>query len=356
MNSAVWTLLAVLAAASIPDDGRAQASTATVKRYPWDRRPVECLQSPAKTAGKCLADDWPTFWEAVWHVNLLVADPDVDLLERAEKELGFSTRRFATGQYFFDAWFLGLDTQLYSPAEPEYRMVNDWAKAKGEGGYVKIVEALLRYSEAWKARGPGYPNTVTREGWDIYERKLREADQTLDSASDLVKRTGPWYVMKLRIAYQLPELEGSRASLLRAGSGSWPEYVRVYATAMTYSSPAWGGTYAEIDRIARLAVTNTRAKWGASYYPLVYQGMQRSNCGCDVVGSHVDWNLMKKGFRDYEARSQPDQLYFAFSSGAACSMRDRPETRRLLDLADKLNPKRRVGPPDPCREFAYPAT
>jgi hypothetical protein len=65
---------------------------------------------------------------------------------------------------------------------------------------------------------------------------------------------------------------------------------------------------------------------------------------------------MKKGFRDYEARSRADEIYFMSAVNLACSMRDRAETRRLLDLLDRLNPKRRVGPPDPCREFAFSAT
>ena len=344
-----------LALALMAGSGAAHAQ-APAKRYPWV---AECLATKAKPPAECAADDWPNYAETKRRVDQLILDPDYDpsydLLQRAESELGYSEKRFASGQYYFDAWFLSLDSVLSLPYDHVYRSVSGWAKAKGEDGYVKLAEARLRYAEAWKARGPGLPNTVTPEGWDVYRRKLREADQTLDAGSERLKRTGPWYVMKLRIAYQLSELKGSRAELLKAGSELWPEYVKIYATPMAFSAPAWGGRYAEAERIARFAVEKTKSKWGASYYPLVYLEMFRSGCGCELPDTEADWRLMKQGFRDLEARGGAyENMVNAFAS-LACTVRDRPEARRLLELADKLKKDRSAGAPDPCREFAFRA-
>jgi len=356
VSRTAWFLGFIVLAGNGVAVSNAQAADAAGKRYPWDTRPPECFLPNAKPSQQCVADDWPNYGESKRRVDHLILDPDYDLIERAENELGFSDRRFASGQYYFDAWFLSLDSVVGFANDLAYRSVEGWAKAKGEGGYVKLAEARLRYAEAWKARGPGLPSTVMREGWDIYLRKLREADRALDSGSERLKRTGPWYVMKLRVAYQLPELEASREALLQAGSKLWPEYVKIYATAMAFSSPMWGGTFEEVDGVARIAVEKTRAKWGASFYPLVYQEMFRSGCNCTVQESGADWNLMKQGFRDYEARRSTDEAYFRAFANLACAMRDRAETRRLFDLTDKLSPKRPAAPPDPCREFAYTAT
>jgi len=358
MSNTFWAFFGflVLAGSGVAFSQTQAPGTAPPKRYPWDKRPPECFLPDTKPSQQCTADDWPNYADTKWRVDHLILDPDFDLLQRAENELGFSDKRFASGQYYFDAWFLSLDSVLALPTELVYRSVSGWAKAKGAGGYVKLAEARLRYSEAWNARGRGFPNTVTFEGWDIYQRKLREANQALDSGSDRLKRTGPWYVMKLRIAYQLPELEGSREELLAAGSRLWPEYTKIYATAMAFSSPTWGGTFEEVDRIARFAVEKTKATWGASWYPLVYQEMFRSGCDCTVAESEADWDLMKRGFRDYEARGRANEGYLRAFASLACTMRDRPEARRLLELGDKLSPNRPAGPPDPCREFAFSTT
>ena len=304
---------------------------------------------------QCKVDDWPDYGESKRRVDRLFVEPDFDLIERAENELGFSEKQFASGYYHFDAWFLSLDQMMKYESQALYQVVDGWAKAKGEGGYVKLAEALLRLGEGSQAY-QGYSNTVTPEARDIYRRKLREANQILDSVSDRLKRTGPWHVVKLRAAYQLPELKGSREQLLAAASKAWPEYAKIYTAAMEFSLPTYGGSYEEVDRIARLAVERTKAKWGASLYAIVYQQMAKFVCACTLTDSKVDWNLMKQSFRDYEARGRATEGVYRAYADLACVMRDRPEARRLLEHADKLDTDRRAGPPDPCREFAFSST
>ncbi len=357
MRTSLSTLLVFLVTAGgCSADAHAQApGAASAKRYPWDMRQPKCFLPDAIPSAQCKANDWPDYGESKRHVDRLLVEPDFDLIERAENELGFSEKQFASGYYHFDAWFLSLDQMLKYQSQHLYQVVSGWAKAKGEDGYVKLAEALLRYGEGWQAR-QGYSNTVTPEAKDIYRRKLREANQILDSASDRLKRTGPWYVVKLRIAGQLPELEGSREELLAAGSRLWPEYTKIYATAMEFSLPAWGGTYEKVDTIARFAVERTRAKWGTSWYAIVYQQLARFVCECTLADSEADWDLMKQSFRDYEARGRADESVFKAYADMACTMRDREEARRLLEQSDKLSPNRPAGPPDHCREFAFSTT
>jgi len=341
-----------------PIDAYAQRAIPLPKRFPWDQRPPKCfLPGAMEMMGVYCAPppNWPNYGETTNRVERLIIDPDFDLLERAETELGFSRDKFPSGQYYFDAWFLALDTLFTLPSEPLYATASAWAKAKGEDGYVKLAEALMRYGEAWAARGTGYANTVTPEAWDIYRRKLREADQVLDSASDKVKRMGPWHVAKLRVAYQVPELKSSRASLLEAASAAWPDYPPIYTAAMRYSLPKWGGSYEEVDRIARLALERSEGM-GASMYVVVYERMFHSECNCTLPESAVDWDLMKKGFRDIEASGQADGYTLKAYANFACQMRDREEARRLLQLSDRLRIRRGAEPPDPCREFAFSPT
>ena len=337
-------------------DAYAQApAAASVKRYPWDMRQPKCFLPDAIPSPQCKANDWPDYGESKRHVDRLLVEPDFDLIERAENELGFSEEKFASGYYYFDAWFLSLDTMLRYQTQPMYKMVSDWAKAKGEGGYVKLAEALLRYAEGRQAR-QGYSNSVTPEAKEIYWRKLREANQILDSASDRLKRAAPWHVVKLRFAYQLPELKESREELLVAASRLWPEYVKIYTAAMEFSLPAYGGSYEQVDEVARFAVERTKAKWGASWYAIVYQQLARFVCECTLADSNADWDLMKQAFRDYEARGRADENVLKAYADMACTMRDRKEARRLLEQSDKLNPNRPAGPPDHCREFAFSTT
>jgi hypothetical protein len=354
VTKSLCLLLALAASSGVT---LAQAPGAVpAKRYPWDQRQPKCFLPDAIPAGLCKSDDWPDYGETKRRVDRLIVQADYDLLDRAEGELGFSDKQFPSGYYYFDAWFSSLDELVTYQDRRVYEVVDGWAKAKGDGGYVRLAEALLRSAEAWHARGGGYANTVTPEAWKIYERKLREANQVLDSASDKLKRTGPWYVVKLRLAYQLPELRDSHKELLRAGSDLWPEYIRIYYVAMELSLPKWGGTYDEVDRIARVGMEKTKAKWGASFYPVLYEQVFRLQYDSTIADSAVDWKLMKQGFRDHEARGRADEGYLRAFAKLACSMRDRAEARRLIEAADKVSTGRPAGPPDPCREFAFSPT
>ena len=325
------------------------------KRYPWDQRQPKCFLPDALPAGPCRANDWPDYGETKRHVDQLLMVGDPDLLDRAENELGYSDKRFPSGDYYFDAWFYSMDMMLKYQSQPLYKVVDGWGKAKGEGGYVKLAETLLRFGEGQQA-GRGFSNTVTREATDIYWRKMREANQILDSASDRLKHTGPWYVVKLRLVSQLPELKKSRDGLLAEAAKVWPEYTRLYIAAMEYSLPAYGGSYEEVEKIARFAVESTKAKWGTSWYAIVYNQMARFVCQCTLTDAKFDWDLMKQSFRDYEARGRGSESVFRAYANMACVVRDRKEARRLLEAADKMSSDRSPDPPDPCREFAFSTT
>lgn len=347
----------VLAGSGVCSDAHAQApGPAPAKRYPWDMRQPKCFLPDAIPSRQCMAEDWPSYLETKERVQRLLVNPDLDLILRAEKDLGFSQKRFPTGQYYFEAWYSALETILSDSNPRSYQLVEEWAKAEGKDGYVKIAEALLQYGEAWRARGPGFGNSVSREGWNIYERKLREANQVLDSAPDPVKGLGAWYALKLRIAYQLPDPDASRARLLAAGTDLWPDYVPLYGISMLHSLPRWGGTYKQVDEIAHMAYEKSRARWGASLYSLAYGLIFSTRCDCTIADTLVDWDLMKQGLRDIEKQGGGNAEVWHGYATFACDMRDRKEARRLLELSDKLRTNRSAAPPDPCREFAFSAT
>jgi hypothetical protein len=347
----------IVLAGSGPAFSQTQAPGAPpAKRYPWDQRQPKCFVPGAERAWQCKLNDWPDYRETLSRAQRLLLNADLDLVLRAESDLGFSQKKFPTGQYYFEAWYSAMETMLSTPNPRIYALVEQWGKAKGEEGYARIAEALLKHGEAWQARGSGYASAVSPESWDIYRRKLREADQALDSASKQTKNLGPWYALKLKIAYQLPELAAAQAKLLAAGTDLWPDYAPLYAVAMGFSLPKWGGTYERVDKIARMAYDKSKNHSGASLYPMTYRIIFAITCDCTIADTVVDWDLMKRGFRDIEKQAGGDADIWKGYAAFACQMRDRQEARRLLELSDKLREDRTAAPPDPCREFAFSST
>jgi hypothetical protein len=344
---------ALAAHAQAPQPGAPDA----LKQYPWDHRPRKCFMGgDANFDPQCKASNWPDYAMAKSRVDRLFIEPDFDLVERAETELGFSGEKFGTGEYYFDAWYLSLQGMFRHQVELGRKNVKAWAAKKGTDGYARLAEALVHYGEAWSARGRGYANTVSPEAWKLYYEKLAQANQALDSASAKLKQTGPWHALKLEIAFQDPDQEKARLALLKTASTAWPDYTRIYQVPMRFAHPLWGGSFELMDGIARFAVDRTKAQHGAAFYPTLYELVTRGESRHTLRDTKADWNLMKQGMRDRESRgAAPPWLWRNFAR-LACQMRDREEARRLYGLYDQArSPSQPAEAADSCRAFAMSA-
>jgi len=127
--------------------------------------------------------DWPTYSITVQHMRMLWMNPNFDLIERGENELGYSNGQFETGSYYFEAWMDGLTAGVERPAEQVASLIERWTEAKGDQGFVKVFEALQWQGNAWAARGGGFARTVAPEAWDLFYKNLARANAVLEDVT-----------------------------------------------------------------------------------------------------------------------------------------------------------------------------
>lgn len=281
-------------------------------------------------------------------------DRDLDLVQRAEHDLGYSRERFPSGEYRFEAWYVGLRI-AFRNVWHNSQLPGEWKREKGGDGYAVLAEAILRLGEAEEIRGHAAARHMTPEAWELYHLTLDEANAQLEAASASVKAMGGWHDMKLEVVFQHPDFESERLERVKAAVAAWPDYLPVYTTPMKYSHPERGGSFELMDAIARYALENTRQAQGAAMYAKAYiRFFSGTGDGRYTLrDTRADWPLMKQGFRDMEAQENAPAGYFKSFASLACQMRDREEARRLYAVYDA----RRGAPakdrdPDPCRLFA----
>jgi hypothetical protein len=335
------------------------------KRFPWDTRPLKCNSIPpdlARVYG-CVEMDWPDYATASEHVGMLFvqSQTDLDLVLRAERELNGDDREFPNGEYRFEAWYNGtLGALGQAPFVYSYAPLVERWKAQGLDSYAAIADAMLSRQKAWQARGGGFSNSVSPEAWEIYYRKLDEADAVLDAASPRVRASGPWAALKLTLVYERKTTPAQRAAVLDAVTTTWPHYRRLYQVAMAYSRPRWGGDYVEVERIARVAMDKNQPG-GVALYADLYGSFLTGNWSESIKDTKADWDLIKQGIREGERRAPHNAGQLSALSKVACQQRDRDEARRLLTLFDALPPGARAPyrsaspDTDSCRAFAFGA-
>jgi hypothetical protein len=325
----------------------------TPGKFPWDQRPNKCFLPGGEAVADtpmCKADDWPTFADTKRRVDMLMGNDEAfDLLERAEREVGFSRERFPTGEYRFEAWFLSMDT-FYRAWGPRGKAIATAWAARSKEGYAPLAQTLAAHYEGRSVRGGGQANTVSPEQWAIYFQKLAEADAFLETASPKLREMAPWHLVKLRLAFESSGKTASPGDAFKRATDQWPDFLPIYTVAMFYSQPKWGGSWEEVDAVARRAMQ--KAPSGkAGMYTLVYERHLRVNRdgSYTLQDTKVDWKLMKQGFRELEDKMP--WMTFGFA-GLACQMRDRDEARRLYGVMEKRSPEAKPDPLDACRVFA----
>jgi len=327
-------------------------------RYPWDTRPPKCFIPDAEPIWICQEQsNWPDFPTTVSRVQSLLmvgqADQETALLNKAGVDLALGGQKFSTGQYQFEAWYLANKRQLSFVNDDVLGFVEEWRQSAGVASPALLANVIVLIRQAWRARGGGYANTVSAEAWDIFYEKLSEADALLDSASSEVKRSGPWHILKVELAFTRRVPPSNRLDILKAAIAAWPDSTALYDTPMWMSSPVWGGSFEQMDDIARTAAQASKSRSSAAMYAIVYERAFSYSSRYLLSSTKIDWNLAKQGFRDIEQSGQfPPGIWRGFAN-LACQMQDRDEARRLYELHDaQIEGSKSQKDTDPCRAFA----
>lgn len=318
------------------------------KKVPWSNRPLGCFPpKQAKMVETCVLD----YQETRGSINGAFMIEDVQRILKAEEIVAYSTDRLRSGEYLFEAWFDAMQASFEFIQGGHDQLIEEWIKAQNGQGYSLMAKALGQYGKGvinfnYQDFRYNSPGTLV-----IYAKKLMQANATLDSVSPKLKKTAPWYEMKLKIAYQLPKLRPTTEKLFKEAVNAWPDYAPIYSVAYAFSHPKWGGTYEAMDEIIRLALHNTKDRIGTVMYPMVVLGARIHDRAFEAT-DRMDWEMMKQGFRDYEQYLGGRPLLYHYFASVACRMRDRAEARWLYGMFDKLLNKT-INRPDSCREFAF---
>lgn len=130
--------------------------------------------------------------------------------------------------------------------------------------YSDVAEAQLLLGEAgitdaWRARGGGYADSVTEEGWRLFDQRLRKSDRALRRAWQLDPTLPevPWKMITvcLGLGHPRPEMEKwfDRARNLSSG---WYD---LYSAKGQFLMPKWHGSVSEVLKFGRECLTDTNA-------------------------------------------------------------------------------------------------
>ncbi len=259
------------------------------------------------------------------------------LLDTTASQLRVSKERFPGGAWKLNAFYTGLGQPTSGDAadEGEWQVhlnkLRKWVKEAPDSltARVGLGDALVNY--AWNARGQGYADKVSAEGWRLFNARSALAERALDDVQKLGAKCPHWYVAKLRIGLGQGWEFARFEKVFQEGVALEPTYYYLYRVKAMYLLPRWYGEPGDWERFADETYQRVGGKDGAILYYLICSHI-RTYYGMSLFDQNkVSWPKMKEGFINL------DQAYSASTErlNEACVLatmaRDRETARALFD-------------------------
>lgn len=175
-----------------------------------------------------------------------------------------------------------------------------WIDSDKQSPTPRIALARAYLTFAWKARGNGFANTVTQQGWALFSQRVQSARSTLEEAAAVSLHCPEWYRAMQTVALAQGWPRAQVDVLVNAAMNHDPEYYYFALAQANYLLPKWYGRPGETEAYAAKVADTIGGRDGDVVYFLIFS---RVNCCRRMQAPAMDEARVQRGF------TALDQLY-----------------------------------------------
>jgi len=259
-------------------------------------------ESPASasiTTSDLNAENDPEKYKA--GVMKLFADEKFSELEQVAGAARSSKARFPGGIWKLRVFYRGVEGPANgnkaSDAEwAEYLgKLKRWMSSKTTSITAPVVLADAYISYAWKARGNGFADTVSDDGWQIFQERIALAEAVLKRASTLKEKCPQWYLEMQQVAQANNRSREEKLALLQEATAFEPQYYYYYQHVAYILLPKWDGEEGDSAKFAQASADHMGGKEGDILYYLIAASLI-CDCGNENPQAGFDWMRIKRGY------------------------------------------------------------
>lgn len=235
-------------------------------------------------------------------------------LDKEAARLRVSKDRLPGGFWKLRAFFRTLEEPVVQSEatdadwEAHIAKLEQWAKAKPTSITPQVLLVDSWENFAWKARGTGFSNTVTDEGWKRFRTRTEKAEQLLTASSRLSEKCPEWYLAGLTLARSQGWERAEMEQMFAEGTALEPTYYYLHQAKAGYLLPRWYGEEGEWERFAEEAANKIGGEQGDVVFFTIYSNMM-SYHGLDFMNTHQrEAKRLMSGFRAIEKLYGPAPL------------------------------------------------
>jgi hypothetical protein len=236
--------------------------------------------------------------------SLFVRDSFAEL-DALASQLRTGKLRFKGGTWRLNIFYTALATPGAVATDEQWQAriekLERWIKSDPASPTPRVALAQAYLNFADKARGAGYSNTVTPEGWALFRERIQQARAALEAAAQISGRDPEWYhamqVVAIQQGWDQSHMEALTAEAAKVEPTYYPPYSLVQAM---YLLPIWHGHPGDTERYVEQAADQTGGAAGDAEYCVVAVLL---NCCGATKAPGMRWARVRQGFEAV------DQLY-----------------------------------------------
>jgi hypothetical protein len=292
-NPSASNLKSPAASSSAPDaPGAAGAATAPTIKLPAEGTlAIEIVRGPEQLAKSALRAQ----------VEDLYKKRNFSGLDALADSLLSTKKTYWSGDWYIETFMNELETLgAGRGSNADYKkyvdFLNDWIKKSPKSATPRaaLVEAWIKY--AWKARGGGYADSVTDEGWKLMGERLKIGASVADAAKDM--HTPTLYTARETLALGQSWSKKEFNKVFDEAIKYNPDYFEIYFRKIYFLLPRWNGSAGEFESFLNRTANTMGGDKGDIFYARMVNRFYRSRLEGDAVfkNTELSWKRTKKGF------------------------------------------------------------
>jgi Domain of unknown function (DUF4034) len=238
--------------------------------------------------------------------NNLIEATNYDKLDELAGTFRSSKECYANGAWKLNDIYAGLvPSDKASDDEWQNRIaaLQDWADAKPDSITARVSLANVLVNFAWKARGSGWANTVSDEGWQSFGNRLHQAMKVLNAAENIKAQCPYSWTVRMRAALGLQMDKDQFNDIFQQAINHDSDYEPSYLQRAVYLMPRWYGGDGELEADLERSANQMGGDDGDMLYAQVVWGLHARASSPNVIEeNHFLWPRIDKGFAVIEKR------------------------------------------------------
>lgn len=224
-------------------------------------------------------------------------------LDTLSQQLQQQRSRFRGGAWRLHVFFgtlssPGSETATDAAWQAHIAKLRQWAQSSPASPTPSIALAQTYLRFAWKARGHGFSNTVTPEGWTLFKDRVQAARSTLEQSAALAENSPHWYLEMQGVALDQQWGRAEFDALAERALAHEPGYQYFALLESNYLLPKWYGKRGDTERYAAEVADRIGGAEGDAVY---FQIAAAINCCKKTQAPELSWPRVLRGLAAVES-------------------------------------------------------